>query len=237
MSQSSRDQGDFPVKLADYISEAEAATDLAALQSVGIDAQVHGNVSGDVLGYYGLALRKVELVVPSRQAEQAARFLKEFSARTQQRESDWTCSACQEANGKEFDDCWSCGKPWSKDDADLFETTQVSASPIPQGSYILPSVQNTNPYAAPVSGPAVEVAAGEEMENLIRSTWRGTVLSIAFPPILVVVLLVAFHGLSKAGAGQILASREQIRRLLFAAAIAALLLIGGVTGFFALQLL
>ena len=221
------DNGDFPVVITHYISEVEASSDMAALQSVGIDARMLGNFSTDGLNYYGLAVRKVELAVPSRQAKQAVEFLKELSSSTpRERQADWTCSDCNEINGREFDACWSCGKTWTADDR-VYEADNL-AQPLPSADARFPAITfpdlDSNPYAAPVTESVVVATSGEDMEELIRRARTGTIMCFAFPPLLLLVVFMAVHGLMQANSGQLQASSQQIRRLTTIAVIAGALI-------------
>lgn len=211
---------DVPTVIFRYVSEFEAAADVAALESIGITTHLAGSFSSDALNYAGLAARNVELLVPSKDAERAVRFLKEKSAAPRLRSSDWTCSDCGEVNGAEFDTCWSCNKTWSSDDRE-YEPSVLSQpfSPDAVSTFELPPPSD-NPYAPPVAGTVVQTTSGDAMEEIIRRTSRGTILSLAFPPLLIVVVLLALKGLVNAGSGAIPCSRSQFRRLLLAIGLA-----------------
>lgn len=225
-------EGDVPTTISRYISEIEAAADVAVLQSIGITPHLLGGFSSEAMNYGGLALRNVELVVPSKDAERAVRFLKEQFAAPKVRKTDWVCSACGEVNGPEFDACWSCEKTWSPADAEYEPSTLAQPLPTNDGPGVELPAQNENPYAPPVSGTTVQAVAGDAMEELIRRTFRGTVLSLAFPPLLLVVFFIALQGLAKAGNGTIPCSASQFRRLLFAMSFAAVFFIIATAAFF-----
>ena len=227
--------GDVPTTISRYISEVEAASDIAALQSIGITTHLLGGFSSEALNYGGLALRNVELVVPAKDAEHAVRFLKEQYAAPKVRKSDWVCSDCGEVNGPEFDACWSCEKTWSPDDAEYEPSTMAQPLPTNEGPGIELPDQNENPYAPPVSGTAVRAVAGDAMEELIRRTFRGTILSLAFPPLFLVVFFLGLHGLANASNGSIPCSASQFRRLLFAMSFAAVFFFVAVAAFFLLR--
>ncbi len=223
--------GDVPTTISRYISEVEAAADVAALQSIGISTHLLGSFSSEALNYGGLALRNVEFVVPAKDAERAVRFLKEQFAAPKARTADWICSSCGEVNGPEFDACWSCEKTWSPDDAEYEPSTLAQPLPTNDGPGVELPAQNENPYAPPISGTTVQAVAGDAMEELIRRTFRGAVLSLAFPPLLLVVFFMALQGLVNAGNGTIPCSASQFRRLLFAMSFAAVFFVTAAAAF------
>ena len=214
--------GDVPTTISRYISEVEAAADVAALQSIGISTHLLGSFSSEALNYGGLALRNVELVVPAKDAERAVRYLKEQFAAPKARKTDWVCSACGEVNGPEFDACWSCEKTWSPDDVEYEPSTLAQPLPKNDGPGVELPAQNENLYAPPVSVTTTQTVAGDAMEELIRRTFRGTILSLGFPPLLFVVFVLAFQGLINANNGTIPCSASQGRRLFFTMSFAAI---------------
>lgn len=218
----SSEHGDSPVTIRRYVSGVGAAMDAAVLQSNGIDASVVGDEAGDSLGF-GMAVRKAQLVVPSRQAGRAELLLNEVATTVPgNRQTDWKCSACGEVNGRQFDHCWSCEKEWTS--ADLEYEPEQLAQPLPSADappIVLPE-QDRNPYAAPVIGTVVAAAPGEAAEDDIRRTMRGVVLGTLFPPILLFVVLMGFHSLSQFAAGQRQASSAQYRKLVIITSVAAI---------------
>ena len=69
--------GDDPVAIRLYARSIDAALDVATLESHGIAAEICGDTVGDTLNLYGLAVQKVELVVPRRKVEEAQKILAE----------------------------------------------------------------------------------------------------------------------------------------------------------------
>jgi len=152
--------GDVPVAIRMYARSLEAALDVATLESHGIPAQIMGDNVGDTLNWYGLAVQKVELVVPRLKAAEAQKILAEQAAQhSDNQRTDWVCSGCSEVNGSEFDSCWSCGKIWSME-LDQEHVAKNLAQPLPTANdavYVLPD-QDENPYAPPIAGTVVIVA-------------------------------------------------------------------------------
>ena len=208
------DHGDTPVAIALFTSGVEASLPAAVLQSHGIDAQVIGDTVSDSLNV-GLAVRKVELVVPSRQAERARQLLKELADARPPRSADWQCSGCGEINGAEFDACWSCGKAWSvDDDSEHVPESAIMTSPSSAGAGLaLPDI-DPNPYAAPAIAAIVSSPDHDAAELAIRRTRNGMLLSLFFPPLVLVVLFEAANALTKASGGELPSSPQQRRRLL-----------------------
>lgn len=209
------DNGDTPVAIALFASGVEASLPAAVLQSHGIAAQVLGDTVGDTLNYYGLAVRKIELVVPSRQVDRARQVLKELADARPQRRADWKCSGCGEINGAEFDACWSCGKPWSVDEDSEYEpesTIQALPSALGPG-LVLPDI-DPNPYAPPAIAAIATSPAHDSAELAIRRTRNGMVLSLFFPPLILMVLFEAANSLTKTSSGELPSSPQQRTRLL-----------------------
>ena len=209
------DTGDTPVAIALFASGVEASLPAAVLQSHGIAAQVLGDTVGDTLNYYGLAVRKIELVVPSRQVDRARQVLKELADARPQRRADWDCSGCGEINGAEFDACWSCGKAWSVDeDSEHVPESAILTSPSSAGAgLVLPDI-DPNPYAAPTIAAIVSSPDHDAAELAIRRLRNGMVLSVFFPPLIIVVLFEAANALTKTSGGELPSSPQQRRRLL-----------------------
>ncbi len=227
------DEGDTPVAIALFASGVEASLPAAVLQTHGIDAHVIGDTVGDTLNV-GLAVRKIELVVPSRQAQRARQLLKELADARPSRNADWKCSGCGEINGAEFDACWSCGKSWSVDeDSEHEPETAVLTSPSSEGAgLVLPDI-DPNPYAPPAIAAIATSPAHDSAELAIRRTRNGMLLSLFFPPLILVVLLEAANALTKTSGGELPSSPQQRRRLLMWS-FAAILELAVFTGLFVL---
>ncbi len=208
------DNGDTPVAIALFVSGVEASLPAAVLQSHGIDAQVLGDTVGDTLNY-GLAVRKTELVVPSRQVDRAKQLLKELADARPPRAADWKCSGCGEINGAEFDACWSCGKPWLRDEDNEYEPESPPAgtSSAAESAFVLPDI-DPNPYAPPAIAAIATSPAHDAAELAIRRLRNGMVLSAFFPPLILVVLFEAANALSKTSGGETPSSPQQRTRLL-----------------------
>lgn len=207
--------GDDPVAIRMYARSLEAALDVATLEAHGIAAQITGDVVGDTLNWYGLAVQKVELVVPRHKVAEAQKILAEQAkSRSENHRADWICSGCGEVNGSEFDSCWSCSKTWSAE-LDLEFIPENLAQPLPTDDdpiQILPEL-DANPYAPPISGTVVKAAPGTEVETEIRRAFRSMILSFFFPPL---GLYTFFHGaqtLSRISRNELTASASQSWRL------------------------
>ena len=224
--------GDDPVAIRMYARSVEAALDVATLKAHGIAAQIMGDNVGDTLNWYGLAVQKVELVVPRRKAAEAQKILSDQAAQhSQNQRTDWVCSGCGEVNGSEFDSCWSCGKAWSLE-MDREHFAENLAQPLPTEDdpiYVLPD-QDENPYAPPIAGTVVVAASGDEVETEIRRAFRSMVLSLFFPPLAMYTFYLGTQTLSRISRNELTASSSQCWRLrwimIATVVIAPLLLIG-----------
>ena len=227
------DKSDTPVSIALFASGVEASMPAAVLQSHGIDAHVIGDTVGDTLNV-GLAVRKIELVVPSRQADRARQLLKDLADARPSRNADWTCSGCGEINGAEFDACWSCSKSWSVDeDSEHEPESSILTLPSSEGSgLVLPDI-DPNPFAAPAIAAIATSPAHDSAELAIRRTRNGMLLSLFFPPLILVVLLEAANALTKTSGGELPSSPQQRKRLLMWS-FAAILELAVFTGMFVL---
>lgn len=207
--------GDDPVAIRMYARSLEAALDVATLESHGIAAQIMGDNVGDTLNWYGLAVQKVELVVPRHKAAEAQQILSEQAAQhSQNQRTDWVCSGCGEVNGNEFDSCWSCGKTWSAE-RDQEDVAENLAQPLPTANdpiYVLPD-QDENPYTPLIAGTEVVAATGDEVEIEIRRAFRSMVLSMFFPPLALYTFFLGTQTLSRIGRHELTASSRQCWRL------------------------
>ena len=207
--------GDDPVAIRLYARSIDAALDVATLESHGIAAEISGDTVGDTLNFYGLAVQKVELVVPRRKVEEAQTILAErLATQSANLRPDWVCSDCDEVNGREFDSCWSCGKTWSPEHDEEF-VAETNAQPLPTDNdpvQFIPE-HDANPYAPPIAGTLVEAAAGSEVDLEIRRAFRSVVLSLFFPPLAFYTFYLAAKTLSRISRNELPASTKQQRRL------------------------
>ncbi len=207
--------GDDPVAIRMHARGMEAALDVATLESYGIVAQITGDNVGDTLNWYGLAVQKVELVVPRHKVAEAQKILAEqVTSRSENHRTDWVCSGCSEVNGSEFDSCWSCGKTWSLE-SDQESVPENMAQPLPTDDdpiQILPEV-DANPFAPPVSGTVVTAAPGTEVEIEIRRAFRSMILSLSFPPLAIYTFFLGVQMLSRISRNELTASASQSWRL------------------------
>ena len=207
--------GDDPVAIRLYARSIDAALDVATLESHGINAEICGDTVGDTLNWYGLAVQKVELIVPRRKAAEAQRILAVRSAeQSGNQRTDWICSGCGEVNGSEFDSCWSCGKTWSAEHDREFVAETV-AQPLPTENdpvHFLPD-EDPNPYAPPIAGTLVSAAPGVDVEFEIRRAFRSLILSLFFPPLAFYTFIISAQSLSRIGMNELPASSKQRRRL------------------------
>lgn len=202
--------GDDPVPIRLYARSIEGAGDVALLESHGINARLVGDSAADGLNY-GLAVQKIELIVPRTEVEQANKILAESSTRSGLlNRTDWVCSGCGEINGREFDSCWSCNKVWSAADDEEYEP-QTIAQPLPGPDdpvLYLPE-QDSNPFAPPVEGTRVNVALNPATDAEIRRAMRSLVVSCLFPPLALYAFFVAANTLSRIGHNELTASTSQ----------------------------
>jgi len=209
-----RNHGDEPVPIRLYSRSVEAAVDAAILESHGIDAHIIGDNAAEGLSY-GLAVQKVELIVPRRKLDEANRILAESASRANDlQRTDWVCSGCGEINGREFDACWSCDKTWSAahDQEHEAETTAQALPSIDDPVHYLPEL-NENPYAPPIEGTVVEVASNPATDVEIRRAFRSLILSFMFPPFALYAFIVAARTFSRVNRNELTASAQQRRRL------------------------
>lgn len=207
--------GDDPVAIRLYARSIDAALDVATLESHGIPAEISGDTVGDTLNWYGLAVQKVELVVPRRKAAEAQEILTGLSAtHAANQRSDWVCSDCGEVNGSEFDSCWSCSKAWSAERDQEF-VADTMAQPLPTENdpvHFMPE-QDPNPYAPPIAGTLVESAPGSKVDGEIRRAFRSLILSLFFPPLAFYTFFLVAQTLSQISRNELPASAPQRQRL------------------------
>ncbi|MBC7966926.1 MAG: hypothetical protein H7Z17_13490 [Fuerstia sp.] len=207
--------GDDPVAIRLYARSIDAALDVATLEAHGIAAEISGDTVGDTLNWYGLAVQKVELVVPRRKVAEAQRILAErLATQAANQRTDWVCSGCGEVNGREFDSCWSCGKTWSAEHDEEF-VADTTAQPLPTENdpiHFIPE-HDSNPYAPPIAGTLVEAAPGSEVDLEIQRAFRSVVLSLFFPPLVLYTFYLGAKTLSRISRNELPASAKQRRRL------------------------
>ena len=101
-----------------YSDVHEAHLAASILMNHGIACTVAGDEIARSLSWYGLAVRKVQLLVHAANVRAATTVLEEFDARHHSRivqqselgvELNWICVTCDEHNPAAFDECWSCG--------------------------------------------------------------------------------------------------------------------------------
>ena len=203
---------DGPVVIRMYDQPTTAEIDAAILRSSGIPVQTTGTELADSLNYYGLAVRRIELLVPESRAQEAIQVLRE--ARVNDVEAtEWQCSACDEINARTFDECWNCGKLRGTDDREVTAPLQEDGTSISLPD-VIETERSENPYAAPIvqiaNQPVVENA---ETKKLTERATRSLLLSPAFPPLLLYALYVSASSLISIASGQLEASPPQRRRL------------------------
>lgn len=147
--------GDDPVAIRMYARSVEAALDVATLEAHGIAAQIMGDNVGDTLNWYGLAVQKVELVVPRRKAAEAQKILFDQAAQhSQNQRTDWVCRAAVKSTAANSIPVGRVGKhgPWrwtrNTSPRTLLQPLPTADDPI----YVLPD-QDENPYAGRLQGP------------------------------------------------------------------------------------
>lgn len=204
------------VAIAIHDSAAKAATDAAVLQAHGIRVSIVGDQLSDVLNYYGTAVRKVELLVLQSQSEAAVRVLAEVKLKNQHLDRiDWVCSKCNEVNAATFDECWSCGKPWSGTEDQAVQTPYVShkVNHAIDASPVIDAFDESNPYASPQVAEYAIQPHNQEVEAEIRRIRISLISTAVFPPLLAYSYFVLIRLFAQLHMGQITASRQQIRRV------------------------
>ncbi len=103
-----------------YSDPQEAHLSACFLRSHGIDCAVTGDEVARTLSWYGLAVKKVQLLVLDSNVKLASVLLDQFNPLCATRKDeqwacrddlDWVCGECDEINADTFDECWSCGSP------------------------------------------------------------------------------------------------------------------------------
>jgi hypothetical protein len=179
-----------PLTVATYTSGPRAHLAKSILERNGIQTAVVGDQIADTLGYIGVVVTKVELLVRHSDAEEARRLLSEWERNGSSGMQDrwgsetrmgWLCSDCSEINVSNFDECWSCSatRPHNAELVPLPD--YVEASPDPPDLITAP--ENTDP--SPYRVPHIENLPNRPAANvqLIDRTFRSAVLGIGIPPL------------------------------------------------------
>lgn len=101
-----------------YSDAQQARLTASILSDHGIDCSVTGDEIAGSLSWYGLAVKKIQLLVRASDAPAACTVLEKLEAEHEGRnmqksefgvELNWVCATCDENNANTFDECWSCG--------------------------------------------------------------------------------------------------------------------------------
>lgn len=167
-----------------FLSSADAYIARAILAAEGIESWITGDIVSDNLSWYGVAVRRVELMVSEKDAVPAADILRQFDERHRPGarsfagpQLPWTCAACGESNPFGFEQCWSCGSTESAPEAPAMPTTDAAAV---VDSEPPPDDTHWNPYTRPTD-PGVESRAAAELPDENRRILRAIVFSTFFP--------------------------------------------------------
>ncbi|CUS49166.1 MAG: protein of unknown functin DUF2007 [Idiomarinaceae bacterium HL-53] len=86
-------------------SPVEANLLVGLLEAEGITAGMRGHGLTGGLGELPMDALQTPIYAPPNQHEKAKQVLRNYEQNTG---TEWTCNACGELNGSEFEICWSC---------------------------------------------------------------------------------------------------------------------------------
>lgn len=176
-----------PLTVATYTTAACAHLAKSVLEGNGIQTAVVGDQIAEALGYFGVAVTKVELLVRRPDADEARRLLAAFEQESRSRKQDrwgtegrmgWLCGDCSEINEPNFDECWSCAASRQRD-ADIVplpDSAERNTGP----SDLITAPENPDP--SPYCVPHIENRPGTGTE-LVDRTFRSAVLGLGIPPL------------------------------------------------------
>ena len=174
-----------PLTVATYTSAASGHLVKAILEGNGIQTAVVGDQIAEALGYFGVVVTKVELLVRHSDAEEARRLLSEWERQSHSRTQDrwgiesrlgWLCSNCSEINEPNFDECWSCSATRQNDAelAPLPDSMGANAEP----PDLITATENLDP--SPYRVPNIENRPDADT-GLADRTFRSAVLGVGIP--------------------------------------------------------
>ena len=172
-----------------YSDPQEAHLAACFLRSYGIDCAVTGDEVARTLSWYGLAVKKVELLVFDSNEEAARVLLDEYNPLRAMRkdeqwgcrdELDWVCDKCDENNASTFDECWSCGSPAPK-----HPERCPGESELPHVAIGELSGAEHEDASSPYRSLVIHTSRIELLpqHELVRRVVRGTIISLVFPPL------------------------------------------------------
>ena len=173
--------------IATYGSAPVAHLASAMLQGHGVRSAVAGDQIAEALGYLGVAITTVELLVHREDADAADQLLSEWEQQRRRHQQDrrgvegrmgWLCSHCSEINEQNFDECWSCSAS-RPDDAELATLPDnAETNPGPSDVVTVPENRDPSPFRVPTVEDLPAVNA-----QLVSRAFRSAVLGLAFPPL------------------------------------------------------
>ena len=172
-----------------YSDPLEAHLAACFLRSCGIDCAVTGDEVARTLSWYGLAVKKVELLVFDSSEEAAMVLLDEYNPLRATRKDeqwacrddlDWVCGECDENNAGTFDECWYCGSPVPE-----HPERGPGESELPHVAIGELSGAEHEDASAPYRSPMRHTCRTELLpqHELVRRVVRGTIISLVFPPL------------------------------------------------------
>ena len=176
-----------PLAVATYTTAASAHLAKSVLEGNGIQTAVVGDQIAEALGYFGVVVTKVELLVRRSDVDEARRLLAASEQESRSRKQDrwgiesrmgWLCSECSEVNEPNFDECWSCAASRQRDASivPLPDSTEQNTDP----SDLITAPENPDP--SPYRVPHIENRLVTDAE-LVDRTFRSAVLGIGMPPL------------------------------------------------------
>ena len=184
-----------------YASAPKAHLAKAFLGENGIQSAVVGDQIAEALGYLGVTISKIELLVHQAHVDEARRLLSEWEQESRLRNQDrwgvesrmgWRCADCKETNQQNFDECWSCSAVRQSDAALVPLPDDLESNVDPPD--LITAAENPDP--SPFRAPKIENRPPVPAERIDRA-FRSAVLGVGFPPLAVYSFGLALRCLSE----------------------------------------
>jgi hypothetical protein len=179
-----------PLTVATYTSAASAHLAKSVLQGNGIQTAVVGDQIAEALGYFGVVVTKVELLVRRSDADEARQLLAASEQESRCRKQDrwgmesrrgWLCGDCSEVNEPNFDECWSCSASRQHDAKLVPLPDSAELNTNPPDLVTAPENPDPSPYRVPHIENLPNRRAADA--QLIDRTFRSAVLGVGIPPL------------------------------------------------------
>lgn len=158
------------VTVAVFQKNQEASIAQATLAAAGIESELQGGVTADILAYLGTAIQGVQLSVAETDAERATELLGQVSDNDDAvLAAPWKCPACGERVEGSFDLCWSCGAERPE-----------GAPPASENEPEMPAELAADDDEEDESSDGAQATP----EEVVNRAWKAAILGIVFPPLL-----------------------------------------------------